>query len=215
MILTVYLTKPTENIPIRNQKEMNSFIHKTIGKDNPYHDSFSDYSISSIQGGKLIDGVLKFNSNPYIVITSNNEAFINMLVSKFMKKEYEFYGCKFQKLTLNEFTVNKYYDIIHTISPILLKHENRKITIDNEKFSEILYNNCLNKLKYAGIQDNSFKIEIKKQNLKQKIIYVGNTFNICTYGNLIIFGEKNTRKTLYNLGLGNSTGSGFGTIQIL
>jgi hypothetical protein len=39
-----------------HQHIVNSFIHRVLGKNNEYHDAKNEYSISSLQGGKLIGG---------------------------------------------------------------------------------------------------------------------------------------------------------------
>ena len=51
--LRINLTQPTADVPVNNQHNLNGFIHESFGKNNPYHNTFSDYSISSLQGGKL------------------------------------------------------------------------------------------------------------------------------------------------------------------
>ena len=96
-----------------------------------------------------------------------------------------------------------------------IKYNNYKITHYHEKWLETLINQSKNKLNKLGIVDDTFDIKIRNfQNAKEKSIYVGNVFNPSTMISLIIYGKPNTRKTLYNLGLGNSTGSGFGCIKL-
>ena len=60
MIINIYFTKQNNNqkeiiIPFKNQKELNSFMYRTLGDNNIYHDRFSDYSISSIQVGNKLN----------------------------------------------------------------------------------------------------------------------------------------------------------------
>jgi CRISPR/Cas system endoribonuclease Cas6 (RAMP superfamily) len=39
-----------------HQHIVNSFIHRVLGKNNDeYHDAKNEYSISSLQGGKLVE----------------------------------------------------------------------------------------------------------------------------------------------------------------
>lgn len=216
MIIKAYFDKQDVIIPISCQKELNSFIYKTLGDNNKYHDSFSDYSISSIQGGKLFEkNKLKFNSLPYIIITSLNNEFISDMINGLQNKKYDFFGMKFHKFELSDFKPNKYFDIINTISPVIVKYNNRKISIDNENFISALKENCIKKLKYKGIEDNTFDIEIRhKEKSKTKLIKVGSIFNICTNISLYVHGTIESRITLYNMGLGGSTGSGFGTVKM-
>lgn len=215
MILKIILTKPNINIPINNQKELNSFIHRCLGENNKYHDTFSDYSISSLQGGKLNENkFLIFSDNPYIICNTNNMEFITSLIDG-LNRGVKFFDMKLEKLLFDDFIVNEFYDKVITISPILIKYNNYKITHYHEKWLETLINQSKNKLNKLGVVDDTFDIKIRNfQNAKEKSIYVGNVFNPSTMISLIIYGKPNTRKTLYNLGLGNSTGSGFGCVKL-
>ena len=218
MIITVNFTSPQNNIPIKNQKELNSYIHKCIGINNEYHDTFSDYSISSLQGGKLINGnELSFtNSVPYIVITSENTEFISKIMCGMQSDKFTLFGMRFKTFEINDFNVDKFCDTIITLSPIIVKDENGyKIAFDNPKWLPILKKISEDKLKHKGIIDETFNIEIRNINkAKIKKIWVGDVFNICSYISLKVYGSPKTRKTLYNMGLGGSTGSGFGTIRL-
>lgn len=217
MIVKIYFSKPTVNITINNQKMLNSYIHRCLGKNNEYHNSFSDYAISSLQGGTATkDGFLLFNQNPYIIVSSNNFNFISKLINGVQFSGEEMCSMKYDRMEIEEYKTHNYFDKIVTISPILLKDKsNRKITINDDEWVNTLTNQCKSKLHHLGIDDDSFKIEIRNKNkAKSKLIWVGDVFNPCSMVSLIVYGNKKTRLALYNVGLGNSTGSGFGTIKI-
>ena len=78
MRFKVILTQPTDLVPVNNQHYMNGFNHSIIGENNKYHDKFSAYAISSLQGGKLCEDKkhLFFESDPYFFVSSNNMEFI-------------------------------------------------------------------------------------------------------------------------------------------
>lgn len=216
MILKIIFSIPANGLSINNQHYVNGFIHKCLGENNKYHDSFSDYAISSVQGGKLNNGKLTFNDNPYILISSENTEFINELMQGILTTNADIEGIKFSRFDFSDYNIHDYYDKIVTLSPILIKDKSgMKLSFKDEKFLEVLTSNCIKKLKHAGITDNSFKIEIRNiEKAKVKKIMVGDVFNICSLISLIIYGKPKTRKTLYNMGIGNSCGCGFGTIKI-
>lgn len=219
MIVKVFFSKPNVQIPVNNQKELNSFIHRCIGENNKYHDKFSDYSISSLQGGKLNDDkkTLYFKNNPYIVISSENINFLSEIMMGIQFKNEKLFDMKVSNIIpCGEYNVNPFFDKIITISPILLKNKNnRKLTIKDDEWLDKLIENCKSKLKYLGIIDDTFNIEFRnKEKAKTKSIYVGETFNPSSLVSLKVYGKKKTRIALYNLGLGNSTGSGFGSIEV-
>ena len=219
MIIKVFFSKPNVKIPVNNQKQLNSFIHRCIGENNEFHDKFSDYAISSLQGGKLNSDkkTLSFNDNPYIVISSENIDFLQTIMMGIQFKNEKLYDMSVNNIMpCGEYSVNQFFDKVITISPILLKDkENKKITIKDDKWINLLIENCKNKLKHLNIIDNTFNIEIRNHDkAKEKSIYVGEVFNPSSLVSLKIYGKKKTRIALYNLGLGNSTGSGFGSIKI-
>lgn len=218
MIIKVIFTNPENNIiPIVNQKELNSYIHKCIGVNNKYHDTFSDYSISSIQGGKLCDKdkITFQNSTPYIIITSDNLEFISNIMMGIQNSTHSFFNMKFERFEISDFVVNDYCDTIITVSPILLKKNGYKITFRNDNWLDILTEQLKSKLFHRGVVDDTLHIEIRNYHRgKEKVILVGNVFNPCSYLSLKVYGKKETRKMIYNMGFGNSTGSGFGTIRL-
>lgn len=218
--IKIELTKPTVPVPINNQHNLNGFIHESFGTNNPYHDKFSDYSISSLQGGRLNDDrhTLNFDTeSPHFFISSDNEEFLMFAVQSFIVTKASMFGMKFHTIgVFDDFKLNKYYDDVITISPIIVKNkEGKKITIEDDDFIYYLTENCKKKLLHKEIVDPTLKIEIiNPHKAKSKCVWVGNVFNPCSMVRLRIYGTKQTRSILYNMGLGGSTGSGFGAIKM-
>ena len=72
MRIKIEFTSTEQNVPIDTQRYVSSFIHKSLGKNNEYHDAMSHYSISNLKGGKLNDDkkTLSFKlTNPFIIVT--------------------------------------------------------------------------------------------------------------------------------------------------
>lgn len=217
MKIKVFFTNPTENVPVNNQGKMNSYIHKCLGNNNPYHDTFSEYAISSLQGGKFKGDGLSFEeSEPYLVVSSENMDFISTFMSGVQKDLHEVFGMKFKRFEMDDFNIHEHFDKLITISPILLKNkDNEKITFENPEWIERLNEQSRMKLKHRGIEDPTFKIELRKPELgKRKLVWVGDVFNPASMVGLKVYGSKKARKTIYNLGFGNSTGCGFGSVKI-
>lgn len=221
-VLKINFTHPTESVPVNNQKEMNSYIHRCIGNGNPYHDSFSDYAISSLQGGKLDKGtdMLVFEGNPYILMTLNNIGFGKDFVNGLLFKKETVFGMRYNGYELVEMKTHREYDIVTTVSPILLKVRgcdgvDKKVTIRDDGYIDMLKEHCVRKLKNNGIVDGTFDLVVRNpEKAKQKLIWVGDVFNPCTNISMYVYGKRETREKLYNLGFGNSTGSGFGFVKV-
>lgn len=214
------MTMPTDSVPINNQHYLNGFIHETFGKNNQFHDKFSNYNCSSLQGGtyNADTKALEFKTeSPHFFISSPDEDFLMFAIKSFINTKASMFGMKFKSIgVFDNFKLHEYYDDIITISPIIVKNNaGWKITVDNPEFIQCLIENCRKKLLHAGIVDPTFKLEIiNPHKAKSKCVWVGNVFNPCSNVRLRVYGKKKTRETLYNMGLGGSTGSGFGSIKI-
>lgn len=222
MVIRIYFKKADGSddkiiLPYKNQKELNSYIYKSLGDNNKYHDAFSDYSISSIQGGKNYDrdNMIFEDEHPYIQVTSLNEKFLNDLLDGVSKRKYNFYNLTYEKVNFLSFNLHKEYDVVLTISPILLRVKDYKYTIKDENYMTLLKEHCIKKLRRNGIEDKSFDIVLRKpEYAKARSVIVGETFNPCTQASFYVVGKPETRNMLYHLGLGGSTGSGFGAVKV-
>lgn len=131
------------------------------------------------------------------------------------------YGMKFINIEPLTIEVGKKFDYIQTISPIILKSKetNKFLTFNDGKFINELTNRCVKKLQYydENINLSDFKIEVVSLYGKNKIkrIKVKDFNNKANMVRLKITGNANTRKILYELGIGSSTGSGFGAVKTL
>lgn len=221
MNVKVFFDKTNKVIPFNNQHQMNGFIHAILGQENDYHDKFSNYSISSILGGKMAENKagLVYENEPYIIASSQDNDFINAflfgLVNAISNKSADFFGLYPTRFETGEYRVGKTFDVVRTNSPILLKNaDNRKITSKDDNWLDILKKQTIKKLENAGIVDDTFYIVVKKQEaLKTKMVMVGDVFNPCTNAVFTVYGKEDTRKAIYALGFGNSTGSGFGSVS--
>jgi CRISPR-associated endoribonuclease Cas6 len=219
MRIKINLTYPTADVPVNNQHFMNGFIFESFGKNCELHDKFSDYNISSLQGGTLKNDKkhIEFkNGNPYFYI-SGSDTFVNFAIEAFETSTASVFGMRYDSISIDDdFIVKPYFDSIITISPIIVMSKNgRKITFKDDEWLDRLTQNCVNKLQHLNIFDPTFKIEVvNPHKAKEKCVWVGDIFNVCSNVRLNVFGRPSTRKALYNMGFGGSTGSGFGSVKI-
>lgn len=222
MRVKIFLTGTNELLPIDNQHLLNSFFHKCLGNNNPYHDAVSDYCLSNLRGGKKVENqrILNFEKGAFFFLTSTNLELINLFL-KGLKENVEFgFGMKVKDiLFLNEknYTFKNGYNIFRTLTPILIKtsREEKFLTIEDNDFSEKLTLYMKNKLSKIepNVNLNNFKIIIKDHpSNKKKLVTVKNVKNFATQCDFIVYGNEKIYDLLYNYGVGKSTGSGFGTI---
>lgn len=219
MRIRIILSNPTVEVPVDNQHYMNGFINAILGEGNKYHDKFSDYAISSLQGGKLNKDkkTLSFPREPYFYVSTLNGEFMADFLRGTTMNKASMFGMHISKVDmLADFRINKYYDDMLTISPILLTNKSGwKLTFKkNPEWLALLKRNCIDKLRYAGIEDDTFNIEIiNSDKAKEKTVWVGKVFNPASQIKLRVYGKPETRNAIYSLGFGKCTGSGFGSVD--
>lgn len=209
---------------VSNQYIITSFFHKVIGTENQLHNSFSDYSISEIQGGKLYNDTITYEKGGFVHISAPStemlDKFLLNIYTHFNKEIYSNSGIYLRAINFTDFKVGEYFDKVQTVSPIRLKNkEDKEITFQDEDFMDLLNEKMRKKLKRfdANINLNRFKIEaFKVENAKQKSVSVKKgVYTKCSYMRFIVRGTMETRRIAYLLGFGQSTGCGFGSIKVL
>lgn len=203
-------------------KEVNGLINRCLGENNKYHGSFSDYCISSIQGGKMSKGgLLMFPNGAYIQVSSNDKDFINDLVSGIIANcdNLSIGGLRYKDIDIGAFEPFKEYDIIRTISPLYISKNGRSLTFKDDNFIEVLTDKSRKKLMHNGLSERvantlSFSL-FHPENAKTKMIEIGKQKNICSQIMLYVKGDKKARTMLYEMGLGKCTGFGFGAVTII
>ena len=202
---------------------VNGMIHKLLGSNNKYHNNFSTYAVSSLQGGKLINGGIVFNNGAYLYISfPDSTSFYNDIMMGLLTSDKTFAGdLEFDnKIDECDFKPHKSYDIVRTISPILLKNDNGEtITFKDDDFIRIITEKSKKKLIKNGISvekaDSIELIPFHFENGKLKYVKVKNVVNVSSQVMFLVKGDIQARYMLYCLGLGKSTGSGFGSVEII
>lgn len=222
MIIKFECCDGNTKIPSNYISTVNGFIHTLLGENNEYHDKFSDYCVSPIYDGDMnhkphIDietKTLTLKKHATLYVSSENEDFIKTLVVGSCFNNATLFGVK-PKMSIEDFSVSNFVDTIECHNLLLKTKEGVKITVKDPQWITLLTEQCKKKLKHKNIEDPDFKIQIfHGEGAREKRCYVGDVLNICSMVRLKIYGKPQTRKTLYNMGLGNSTGCGFGFIKL-
>ena len=202
-------------------KKVNGFVNSLLGVDNKYHGKFSDYSISSMQGAVWNDdNTFSFPNGGYIYISSNNQDFMNAIINGIMSnKADEICGMKFNGFETAFFNLRKHYDIVRTISPILISTADRHmVTFDDDNFLDLLKEKSIKKLILSGVDEakaKSIKFELFHTEKARTIcVKIGDAINIASKVMFIVSGNKEAREALYNMGIGKCTGFGFGAVSV-
>ena len=222
MRIKIKFSKNTGDVPVHNQAILNSYIHKCLGVNNVYHDAKSDYNISHLYGGKLNveTNMLSFEDGGYIVISSKDSEFINKILIGVINNPILTGGMSFAGVDhMSEQFVNG-WNYFATLSPFIIKKYVEKsvysfVTLKDEDFEGQVKTYLLNKISKIDakldLSDFDVKIPVNDKH-KVKRILVKNVINSGNLCHISIHTNKKVAELLYNIGIGQSTGSGFGTI---
>lgn len=221
MRIKIKLSSGANNIPINNQSIVNSYIHKCLGENNTYHDSASNYCVSNIRGCKLNDDKTTLTlRSPYIVVSTNDNIFLSMLLAGITNHNQFYDNIVVTGIEFIQETLYDGYNLFKTLTPILLKEKNtdgskRTITVNDEDFVPKLKDSIIRKIKSIdpSIDVSGFDLKLADNTIKKtKMITVKNVTSVGSLCDIIVFSNKKLAEFIYNFGIGQSTGSGFGCI---
>jgi len=211
-------TNTNELIPFNYQNILTGALHKWIGV-NEVHGSLSLYSFSWLNGGKAIKGGLSFENGAYFFISVHDHVLLKQIIKGVRDFPEISNGLVVKEIIIQD---SPRFGGIHTFmaaSPILIKRSidgHEKHFDFNDKESSVLLTETLkNKLRKAGMDDNDVLVEFDRnfKNPKTKVIYynkIGNKVNFCP---IIVKGSSEQVQFAWDVGIGNSTGIGFGAIK--
>ena len=222
MRLKIKLTQNTTPVPIISQHLLNGYVHKCLGANNIYHDGPSDYCVSGLQGGKLniVEQTLSFEHGGYFTVSCLDSVFIGKILMGVLNNTDFGYGMVFAGIDhINESFYNG-WNHFATLSPFLIKkytdkNEYKFATLKDVDFSTFVKNYLVTKLSKINNQLDltDFDVSIPEHvDHKIKKIMVKNVINHANQCHISIHSNDVVAELLYNIGIGQSTGSGFGTI---
>jgi CRISPR-associated endoribonuclease Cas6 len=223
MRIKIFLSQNTTEVPVNHQVFLNSYVHKCLGRNNEYHDAKNNYAISSLIGGFLNEEkqTVGFKNGAYFTVSSLDLVLINKILIGAMQNPSFGFGMEFKNVehVSNETFFNGWNHFI-TLSPFIIKRYIDKkrysfVTLDEFDFQTSVKRYLITKLtkidKTLDLSD--FDIIIPRNNGdKVKKVIVKNVLNLGNFCHISIHTNKKVAELLYNIGIGQSTGSGFGTI---
>ena len=222
MRIKITFTKNNEKVP-NNQDFVNSYIHTQCLKHNEYHDASSNYCISRLLGGSAIENgkYMDYPKGGYLLITSMDFEFVNKIIMGVISNPNMGFGMSLINISeIKEKFYSGWNYFKTTPGGFILKRKNptedsKFHTINDEDINDVLRGHIINK--FSKINPNldfsDLHLEVTKHpsnkvesRLVKKVV---NDANICQ---IKINTNKILAEYIYNYGIGQSCGSGFGTI---
>lgn len=219
MRLYLKLSKNIEIIPFNYQHLLTGAIHKWIGKGNNEHGDISLYSFSWLQNVKTNNKGISLTRDSYFFISAFDGALIKAILKGILDEPEVCCSSKVldvQIMETPEFGTREHF---LSASPIFIKrrfdNEERHIVFDDESSGKYLTETMRKKLSVAGLAREGLSIEFDKNysNPQTKLIHyknIKNRTNICP---VIIKGTPEQIAFAWDVGVGNSTGIGFGSLK--
>ncbi len=216
-------TSPNSSVvPFNYQQKLVGTIHKWLGA-NEIHDKISLYSFSWLLGGKKSDQQgYTFPNGANFFVGFYNDAYLRLLIRSILSDPLMFCGLEVRDITIvDEPTFSEDAELFRLTSPIFIKryHDESKrhkyYFFDNKESSELMTETLQHKMRIAGLpEDTTLKIEFDQsydhKQIKMVTIHgVKSKANMCP---IIIHGSPQSKLFAWTVGVGNSTGSSFGSL---
>ena len=219
MRLHIKTTANNTIIPFDYQQKLTGVLHKWLGKDNAEHGDISLYSFSWLQNAVIDKEGLNFPKGARWFISLYNFQRAKDVVAKIRKEPEMFCGLAVNEVVIEETPDLSNRELFYLGSPILIKRPDGERIIeygfDDTLSGRLLEETLKTNMQNAGLSDDNtlhIEFDLSYAKKKKKLVWydgISNKANMCP---VIIQGSNETKQFAWNVGLGNCTGIGFGSI---
>lgn len=219
MRLYIKISRANQLVNFNYQPLLTGCVHKWLGKENLQHGKISLYSFSWLQNVNIRKMGVQVIDGSYFTLSFHEVELVKTVVKNILDEPELFYGSRVVDVRIQETPAFSEKERFLLASPVLIKRFNDNgethYTYDNELSDKYLTETLITKAKLAEINTENLKVYFDRSyhSPKTKIIsYKGikNRANICP---VIVEGSPEIIAFAWNVGLGNSTGIGFGALK--
>jgi CRISPR-associated endoribonuclease Cas6 len=218
MRIHIRTTPNRELVPFNYQHKLVGTLHKWLGT-NDLHGNPAEYSFSWLLNAKPEENGLNYPNGAKLFISFYDDSYLKQVVKSILDDAEMCYGMRVTDVTIEEHPDLTDKTRFQYASPIFIRRfegeKNIHYTFEDENAGKFLEETLLHKMELAGLpKDESLKMKFDVSNSKPKIKIIDyrgikSRVNLCP---VIIEGKPETKLFAWNVGLGNSTGIGFGAI---
>jgi CRISPR-associated endoribonuclease Cas6 len=218
MRLNIKISLNTEPIPFNYQQYLTGAIHKWLGH-NKEHGRLSLYSFSWLKHLVKNDDGFDLTPHSYFFFSAYSNALISRLISGITRNPDLCFGSRITDIEIfpdRRFSTRERFLLA---SPVLIKRTledtTQHYTWDQPESDLLLTETIQRKLSAAGLNPDGIKISFDRSFGKSKTKIsayrdIKNRVNICP---VIIEGTPAQLAFAWNVGIGNSTGIGYGALS--
>ncbi|TKK66633.1 CRISPR-associated endoribonuclease Cas6 [Ilyomonas limi] len=219
MRLYLKLTRNKELIPFNYQPFLTGALHKWIGANNDEHEALSLYSFSWLQNVEAKPKGINLTRDSYFFVSAYDESLIKQIVKGILDDPSVCFGASIYDIQIAENRAFGNEERFTVASPVFIKrrlnNKEKHFTYDSSESNKFLTETIKKKLSASSLPTEGISIRFDESysNPQIKIIHynnVGNRVNICP---VIVKGTPEQIAFAWNVGIGNSTGIGFGALK--
>jgi CRISPR-associated endoribonuclease Cas6 len=219
MRIYLHLTPNTEPVPFDYQHRLVGAFHKWLG-ENELHDDISLYSLSWLSHGQQRGRGLDFPNGSTFHVSAPNDELLSALVRGVFNGHQVSWGMEVREVSIQRTPDFGGQQRFLAQSPILIKrkredgkHHHYYYPADPEA-NALLTDTLQKKLQKAGLSaDVSVAFDPEFRNPRIKKIRYRDIDIKATYCPVIVTGEARAVQFAWEVGVGNSTGIGFGALR--
>jgi CRISPR-associated endoribonuclease Cas6 len=214
-------TTPSEGeVAFNYQPKLVGILHKWLG-ENVMHGRLSLYSFSWLMNAQFTGRKLEYPYGARFFISFYEDEYLKQVVQAIMADPAMCYGMRVTDIEIEkepDFTDRR---VFKCASPIFVKRLEEDghathYTFEHEDAGIYLTETLLHKMEIAGLpKDETLRIrfDVSDPRARVKLIDYRGVKNKVSQCPVIIEGKAETRSFAWNVGVGNSTGVGFGAIH--
>lgn len=219
MRIQLITTANEETVPFDYQQKLIGVVHHWLG-DNELHDGISLYSFSWLHNGMLGKNGYEFKNGAKWLISFYEDQYTKKLIAAILRNPSVICGMIVRDITIEEEMEPRDGNVFMLGSPIFIKRSmsegnSKYYTFEDSESSELMKETLLHKMEVAGLEKDEtleIRFDLTYPKKKVKMATIHRTKNKCSMCPVIITGKPETIRFALNVGIGNLTGSGFGSI---
>lgn len=218
MRINLKTTPNKASVPFDYQRHLVGAFHKWIG-ENQIHDDISLYSLSWFMGGKIVKEGFDFKYGAEWFISTYDPNLLKTLINGIQQDPEINFGMAVKEISISEEPPVESVQKFYLNSPIFIKRkagDRQQYYIFSDEESDMLMTQTLQtKLKKAGLSSEGVHVSFDKtyNNPKTKKITYNGVDCKASMCPIIVEGSQEQIRFAWNVGIGNSTGIGFGALK--
>lgn len=219
MRLYIKLSKNSKLIPFNYQHLLTGVVNKWIGENNKEHGKKSLYTFSWLQNTISTNGGINLKYEAYFFISAYNIDLIKKITEGILNDPATFCGAFVTDIQIKNIPEFSNEERFFLNSPILIRQremdKTKYITFKDENFDHLLTEILKGKLRAVNLSEKNVTVKLDKSYAfpQTKLIDYKGVKNKTTLAPVIIKGSPEQIAFAWTVGLGSSTGIGFGAIK--